>query len=230
MIELAQTAAGLITGYAIASYIESYLHEHVSDAPQASVRSWRRFPRLLRPLINTNSSHHVIHHHRTFRANHVTQFRNQAEQAKLHEALLARGRHGRIIIGGDYANKLHAEGAFVFCLPAILIGAAASLFLPWSFLLGLVPMLCLPPLLSYFVHPYLHMSFEDGQARAPRALAALLRTGYMRAVYRNHFIHHEHGGTSNYNLLLGADVLRRRTIPPSETDYLEMKKIGIPVD
>ena len=36
----------------------------------------------------------------------------------------------------------------------------------------------------------------------------------MKAVYRNHFMHHRYDGTSNFNLVLGADILRRRVRMP----------------
>jgi hypothetical protein len=71
---------GLAVGYIIGSFIESILHEYVSDAPAPWVRKWRRYPRLFRVPLNTYFSHHVIHHHQTFRRNHITQFdsRNSA--------------------------------------------------------------------------------------------------------------------------------------------------------
>src|SRR5437764_310198 len=49
---------GLALGYIIGSFIESILHEYVSDAPASWVRRWRCYPRLFRVPLNTYFSHH----------------------------------------------------------------------------------------------------------------------------------------------------------------------------
>src|SRR5690606_34978471 len=108
---------GLGLGYLVGSWVESFMHEHVSDAHPRRVKAWMRSPRLLRPLINTHYSHHTIHHVRTFRAGHTTQFRSEEERSQLTEVLLARGRHGRIIIAGAFGTRLHGSGALVFVAP-----------------------------------------------------------------------------------------------------------------
>jgi hypothetical protein len=198
-----EAGVGFLIGYLAGSLLESILHEYVSDAPARFMRFWHRHPRLFRVMINSQFSHHVIHHYKTFRRDHVTQFETAQERELLEAQLLARGRHGRIIIDGNFANRVHAEGAFVFALPAILVGAALALVAPVAVAIGAAIGLSLPPLFSYFLHPYFHMRFEDGQKVAPPAIRLLLRTRYMRAIYRNHFMHHRHGGTSNYNLVLG---------------------------
>ena len=230
MIGVFYFVVGLAIGYVIASFIESMLHEYVSDAPAPWVRKWRRYPRLFRVPLNTYFSHHIIHHYQTFRRNHIMQFDSPEQRARLDQALLARGRHGRIIMGGDYAVRLHAEGGFVFALPALLSALLLSFFLPPTIAIGSGLALMLPPVLSYWVHPYLHRSFDDGQKNAPAFIALLLRTKYMKAVYRNHFMHHRYGGTSNYNLVLGADMFRNRVRSPSPGDVRAMVEIGMPLD
>jgi hypothetical protein len=220
---------GLSLGYFIGSILESVLHEYVSDAPKHFVETWRRYPRLFRVMINTRFSHHVVHHYLTFRTNHVTQFTSREERERLEALLLARGRHGRIIIAGQFANKLHAEGGFIFALPSILSGVALGMFAPASLAIGAAMTLSLPPLFSYFIHPYLHMSFNEARRGAPPLTAWLLQTRYVKAMYVNHYMHHRYGGTSNYNLVLGADYLRRRMRKPSGEDVIAMKAIGLPV-
>jgi len=229
MMTVLHFATGLAIGYIIGSFIESILHEYVSDAPAAWVRAWRRYPRLLRVPLNTYFSHHIIHH-QTFRRNHITQFDSPEQRVRVDRVLRARGRHGRIILGGDYATRLHAEGGFVFALPGLLSALLLSFFLPLGMAIGSGLALMLPPLLSYWVHPYLHCSFVDGQEHAPAFIAFLLRTRYMKAVYRNHFMHHRYDGTSNYNLVLGADILRNRVRAPSHDDLRAMAQVGMPLD
>jgi hypothetical protein len=227
LVYVGQAFLGFALGYLIASYIESFLHEHVSDAPATRVAQWSRYPRLFRSLIKTRFSHHVVHHHLTFRADYVTQFSSEEERLRLYKTLKARGRHGDIILRGNYANHLHAEGAVVFALPFILVGLLALWVVPMSFAAGLLPSLALPPLFSYFVHPYLHMPTDRAERDAPRAIAMLLRTPYARALRINHFLHHEYHGTSNFNLVLGADVLRRKARVMTESDLAKMRKLGV---
>ncbi len=52
----------------------------------------------------------------------------------------------------------------------------------------------------------------------------------MRMAYRNHFLHHRHGGTSNFNLVLGGDWLRGRLRRVSDEDLRAMQAAGVPLD
>lgn len=226
---IVELVCGLVLGYVAGSFLESFLHEHVSDAPKHRVRQWRRFPGLYRVLIETHFSHHVIHHFQTFKKDHVTQFASPEERAALEKALAARGQHGQDIIAGNFATRLRGEGGIVFALPSICTGTLIGLVAPVWLGVGAALTLALPPLFSHVIHPYLHMRFEDGQRLAPPMLAWLLRTRYMRAVYRNHFIHHRYKGTSNYNLVLGADLLRRRTRKLTASDLQAMRDVGMPL-
>jgi hypothetical protein len=230
MMIIVNFAIGLAIGYFLASFIESILHEYVSDAPVWSVEKWRRHPKLFRVLLDTYFSHHVIHHHQTFRKDHITQFASDEQRTRVHNALLARGRHGRLIINGEYANRLHAEGGVVFALPGLLTALVLGLILPISMAIGSGLALMLPSIFSYWVHPYLHRSFDEGQKNAPAAMRFLLCTKYFKAVYRNHFMHHRYDGTSNFNLVLGADYLRNRARAPSSDDVDAMAKVGMPLD
>ncbi|MFY2562058.1 hypothetical protein ACN469_30975 [Corallococcus terminator] len=220
---------GLALGYVISSYVESFMHEYVSDARPKAVRAWSRAPWLFRPLINTHFSHHTIHHVRTFRNDHITQFRSEDEKQKLTEELVQRGKHGLTIIRGAFATRLHGEGAFVFVSPLVIFFPLFYFTLkPIGFLAGCVTLL-LPPFMSHFVHPYLHRPFEEGQRTAPRWLAWFLGTRYGRAIYRNHFLHHRYGGVSNFNLVLGADYVRGRTRVLTPKDLEVMANIGMPL-
>lgn len=225
---VAQLALGLAAGYVIASLIESFMHQHVSDAPLKSVQAWMRFPRLSWYFVRTRYSHHVVHHMRTFRKDHVTQFRSEEEQRVLDAELLERGAHGRIIMQSRYAVKLHGSGALVFIaplLPAIpVMGLLAG---TWA-TLGTCLALSFPPLLSNFIHPYLHMPHQKALAEAPPVTSWLLRTWYFRAMVRNHFMHHRYVA-SNFNLLLGGDLLRGRYRKPSQKDLSDMRALGLPI-
>jgi hypothetical protein len=226
MHAIAQLGLGFCIGYVAASLIESTMHQHVSDAPYKVVRLWERYPRIFKYFMRTRYSHHVVHHTKTFRQDFVTQFRSDAEREALDEELRHKGAHGRMILRSRYAVKLHGSGALVFVAPllpaALLVNAAFSV--PAA--IGASMALLLPPLLSNFVHPYLHMPHEEAIRTAPRATAFLLRTWYFRAMARNHYMHHRYV-VSNFNLLLGGDHIRRKYRRPSPKDLAEMARIGL---
>ena len=224
-----QALFGFAIGYVLASYIESFMHEHISDARTKRVRKWEKYPRLLKPLINTYYSHHKVHHAKTYRKDHITQFRDEHDEARLKDELHKRGAHGQTILKGHYGTRLAGSGVLTFISP--LIPALPVLYL-LSGIPGMIAgaiALCFPPLMSHFVHRWLHQPFEVGQRDAPWLIAAFLRTPYGKAVYRNHFIHHRYGGISNFNLVLGADHVRKRFRPVTQKDIEEMRTVGMPL-
>ena len=84
------------------------------------------------------------------------------------------------------------------------------------------------PLMSAAIHPWLHVRHEVARARAPRPIAWLLNTRYMRSVARHHFVHHRHLA-ANFNLLLGGDLLLGVHRRPTAADIDAMHREGIPV-
>jgi hypothetical protein len=204
------------------------MHQHVSDAPYKSVRAWERYPRLMNYFIRTRYSHHVIHHIKTFKQDFVTQFRSAAEREEVDTELRAREHHGEIILRSNYAVKLHGSGSLVFVAP-LLPAVPVVLWLGgfWV-MLGCGLALLLPPLLSNYAHPYLHMPHARAIAEAPPVLSFLLRTWYFRAMARNHYMHHRYVA-SNFNLLLGGDLLRFKYRRPSAEDLGEMARLGLPL-
>ncbi len=224
-----QFALGLCIGYAVGSFVESFMHEYVSDALPKFVRAWQRSPRLCKLLIDTHFSHHTIHHVKTYRLNHVTQFRSEEERLILIRLLRARGNHGNTVIRGAFATKLHGQGAVVFVAPLLILFPFFMFAMPTATFVGSAITLLLPAFMSHFVHPYIHQPFSMGQSAAPKWLAWFLRSRYGMAVYRNHFMHHRYGGTSNFNLVLGADYVRRKLRTPSQKDTTVMILIGMPL-
>lgn len=224
-----QVFFGFITGYLIASWIESFMHEYVSDALPRYVRVWKRFPRLCKYMINTYYSHHTIHHVKTYRQDHVTQFRSEEEKQRLIDELAARGPHGDIIIKSAFATRLAGIGALVFVSPLLVAMPILYVLFDWPGIVAGSLAMALPPFMSHFVHAYLHKPFAYGQEHAPAWLTFLLSTAYGRAVYRNHFMHHKYGGTSNFNLVLGADYLRNRERKVNQKDLNGMILAGMPL-
>jgi hypothetical protein len=224
----AQLAMGFVSGYVIASLIESFMHQHVSDAPYKTVRLWERYPRLFKYFIRTRYSHHVIHHCRTFKRDFVTQFRNQGEHDALDAELRQKGAHGKIILDSHYAVKLHGSGALVFVVPLLPAAVLVDICFSTPVAIGATVALSLPPILSNSVHRYLHMPHAEAVAQAPWFISLLLRTWYFRSMARNHYMHHRYVA-SNFNLLLGGDILRRKYRRPAPADLVAMEQLGIAV-
>jgi hypothetical protein len=226
---LLRLLGGFSVGYLIASLIESYLHQHVSDAPNRTVKVWERHPRLFHYLLRTRFSHHVVHHRRTFKQDFVTQFRSEQERAALDEQLLTSGSHGEIIRRSQYAVRLHGSGSLVFIAPLLPVAPLSFLaFGAWG-TAGACAALALPPLFSHFIHPYLHCPHEKALQEAPALTGWLLKRRYFRAMARNHFMHHRYVA-SNFNLVLGGDRLRFAHRKPSEIDLQDMQRLGLRVD
>lgn len=218
--------SGFMPGYILASWIESYMHQNVSDAPLKVVKGWKKYPRLFRYLIRTNYSHHVIHHIKTYKKDHVTQFTTEAERVELDKLLYGMDSHGRIIIDSKYAVKLHGSGALVFIAPLVPIIPLSHFLLGPMATIGCCLALALPPLFSNYLHPYLHMPYASALNSSPWWLRPIIRTGYFRAMCINHFLHHRYM-TSNFNLVLGADWIRGVARRPNELDLKLMKDIGL---
>jgi hypothetical protein len=227
---LLEIGAGFALGYLAGSLMESIWHQYIPDAPLWMRKLWNRYPRFSRLMRETHFYHHAIHHHRTYLANHVTQFGSPEERARLESFLQGRGELGRIIIRNNFANRLHTEALPIFCIPWLLAAMALALMLPLAAAVPASLMLILPGWFSYSMHPWLHLPFEEGQRLASLPMRLLLRSTYGRAVYRTHFIHHRHGGVSNFNLVLGADHLRGLMRRVDAADVAEMRAVGLPVD
>ena len=205
IIHLIKLLFGFIIGYIVASLIESWMHQYVSDAPMRLVNKWLKYPRLLNYLIRTNYSHHVVHHRKTFKLNHITQFRNDKERYCLDAELLLHGKHGVIIKKSQYAVKLHGSGSLVFIAPLLPVAILFPLLLGVDATIGAIIALLCPPLLSNYIHPYLHMPHKQAVAESPFIISWLLKKSYFKAMARNHFMHHKYVA-SNFNQLLESRI------------------------
>jgi hypothetical protein len=228
-ISLLKLLGGFVGGYLMASWIESYMHEHVSDAPRRRVQIWQRYPRLLNYLIRTQYSHHAVHHCRTFKQDHVTQFRSSDERDALDALLRERGAHGEIIRRSQYAVKLHGSGSLVFISPLLPVVPLTMALGGWGMTIGACLALALPPFFSNFVHPYLHMRYSEAKLLAPGWLKPLVRSAYFKKIARHHYLHHRYV-VCNYNLVLGGDYLRGVYRPASAKDVEQMRLLGLPLD
>lgn len=220
--------AGLFTGYLLATVSESWLHRTVGHASVNTRRRWATCTWIGRQLTQAHFGHSIVHHAKTFRENHVTQFVSESEQQLLDQYLFENGQ--QVCIGLRYGLITDAWGTCLYmAIPAT--GSVLISLLVWGqlsvgFLASAAIPICSTPLLSLYVHPYLHLPCERANSEAPRVIRWLLSTPYGSWARTQHFIHHR-TPRFNFNLLPGGDVLLRTHRKPTEKEILEMKEIGL---
>lgn len=224
---LADLGLGLLLGYLLATLAESFLHRSVQHAGSRVRKFWLRHPRLFAPFLRAYYSHHTIHHARTFRHDYVTQFRDAREQQQVDRELPP--AWAERIKREDYGLTLKGWGILLFLLPvAPLIPLLYFVLGAWVCLGALLPLLVVYPLMSMWIHPLLHRAHGDAAGRTSPLGRWLLKTRYMKAVVRGHYLHHRYINC-NYNLLLGGDYLFGAYRRPSAADLKDMARLGLPV-
>jgi hypothetical protein len=225
---LLQVLIGLPIGYLIASLAESFLHRNIQHAGGRVRKFWLRYPRLFKPFLRAFYSHHTIHHARTFRRDFVTQFQSKEEQEAV-DRIMPPGWLEQIK-QEEYGLTLKGFGVIMFLLPVLpCVPLLFWLTGPWVTAGAMIPLLIVYPLMSKWVHPLLHRAHEDAVSGATPLEAWILKTAYMKAVVRGHYLHHRYINC-NYNLLLGGDFLLGVHRKSSTKDLEEMARIGLPVD
>ncbi|WP_165246325.1 hypothetical protein [Paludisphaera soli] len=220
-----QIAVGLASSYLAATLSESFLHRTVGHAGPRLRRAWARRPRLCGHLLRAHYRHAVVHHGLTFARDHVTQFLDDEDKARVDAIIEPRGdpliQRERYGLSVGLRGFLTYNGAVWPLIPALALGVG-----PWAALAAL-PIPLAAPLLSMFIHPYLHLPHREALRRAPRPLAFLLDTAYFRSVARHHYLHHAYP-RSNFNLLLGGDRLLGTHRRPTAKDLDAMAALDIP--
>jgi hypothetical protein len=227
MSELGQIILGVLIGYLLVSVCESYFHRAIGHASPRLRLLWHRARRLGGFFLRAWYSHHVIHHLRTYRRDHVTQFSCPEEEERLRSGLVASGRGH--VVDQSYGVRVGGPGEFLRYVGPTLPVFIAACWLggPWLTVGAALPLLVMP-LVSEYVHPYVHMSHERALRDAPRFLRPLMATGYFRFIVRHHWLHHRYLDC-NFNLLPGGDFLLGVHRRPSPQDMAEMAAIGLSV-
>jgi hypothetical protein len=217
---------GLICGYLTITLCESFFHRAIQHASPDLRRWYRRLGRLGRVLQDAWYSHHVIHHFQTFRRDHVTQFADDSERARLTRRL--REIDKSEIVACEYGNIIGIElKAYLFYMGPTLPVFAATCWLGglWFTIGACVPLIAWP-MLAQFVHPHLHRNHRevmDDPRAWPRFMA---RTRYFRHLAQHHWLHHTYPNC-NYNLLLGGDWLLGVHRRADADDLVAMQSIGL---
>jgi hypothetical protein len=222
-----QVLMGFAVTYLAASLSESYIHRNVGHASRRAQRFWRKHPCLLSHLLRAHYRHAVVHHGLTFRTDHVTQFADVRDKARVDQAV--RGAWDPLIEREEYGLTIGPRGFLTYNL--VVFPFLWLIYLwsgPWP-CVGALPVLPLTTSLSMVVHRYLHLPHRVAVRAAPWPLALLLSTRYFRAVARHHYLHHRYGNC-NYNLLLGGDFLLGTSRRASPQDLRAMLALGLRID
>lgn len=224
-----QLGMGMLLGYIGATISESLVHRYVLHAPKSFITYWSKHPRLFSALLWEHYVH-KIHHYRTFKKDHVTQFVSKEEQMMLDAYIDCHNDK-------DRAERLKKNKYGLFSQPKgiLFVGGLTTIFfvIPYYFIfgawvaLGSMPFVYfLAYFMSRYIHPFAHTAYEVQIQSSSLLIRLLLRTPYFRSVIRYHYVHHKYI-YCNYNLALGADRLFGWVRQQSEEDTEEMQQIGI---
>lgn len=170
----------------------------------------------------------MIHHGRTFRRDHVTQFGSAHEQQVLDADLLNAGLPQGLFRSERYGLTVGNRGMLKFLLPFLALMLPLSLCLPQPMGIPFAAMMFVSPILSRYLHPYLHAPYRLAVQQAPWPIRLILTSRYGISVWRHHWLHHRRPSV-NFNLMLfGGDELRGRSRRPSHAELNMIRAEGGP--
>lgn len=215
-------------GYLFATLLESWLHRNVGHASPSARRKWARLNWFGTRLCKAHFGHAVLHHGKTFRANHVTQFRSSGEKQLLDAELI--DARNETFIRLHYGLVTNLIGSvYYMAIPGLI--CVVSSFVIFSraellFLLGACFPIVSTPMLSNLIHPYLHLPIRVANETSPFLIRWLLRSPYGDWARKHHYVHHRYPRV-NFNLLPGGDYLFGTFRKPTGEEIGDMKRIGL---
>lgn len=216
---------GSVLGYILFSIAESIVHKYLLHAEWQTRESWRRLGYLGDYLNNSWYSHHVIHHFRTFKTNHVTLFDSERQKRELDQLLIANDK--KLIILNSYGlrvGNLHEN--IRYCYPHLWWVFIICYFGEGWFALGVLVPLFFYIWIAEYVHPYIHLSHHERIATASPFMKLAMRTDYFKFLVQHHYLHHKYINC-NFNLMLGADWLLGCHRSPETEELIEMTHLGL---
>lgn len=225
MTESGLVFSGLIIGYGVLCISESASHNHFLHGSRKIRDFWPKLGTLGDYILNSWYSHHVVHHYRTFKINHVTQFTSEAEETKLREHLGTMGKT-QIALNSYGLRVGKPKEWFKYLLPHLPHYLLMCFIGGGWFTLGAFFPLFFYGWLAHFVHPYMHLSYNTVLNTASPAMKVFLRSPYFKFLAQHHYLHHRYLNC-NFNLLLGGDLIWRCQRFASPEDKLEMQKLGL---
>ena len=219
---------GLAVGYLAATISESLMHKFFGHASYKFRHFLSKWGIVGEVVHDVHFGHTVVHHAKTFRGDHVTQFDSPVDKEKLDEYLLLEEKEAHIKV--DYGLVTSYFGMAYFFLPplcfVVVAYLAVSPWLTWHFLIAAILPTFVPPILSRYVHPYLHLPIKVAETRGGVVLNWILKSWYGEWAKKCHYVHHRHP-RYNFNLLPGGDLLLGLYRAPSPEELSEMRKIEL---
>lgn len=213
--------------YLAATFFESLFHDQILDVSAARARFYFRIRKYLPGFWNIHVAHGVLHHHRTF----VTSFGIQFAGPDERERLLCKLRRSyptetvKDFERASFGNTFTAKGVVFYTIPVYVPPLLAATVLPLHMVMGVALASCMTSfpffVLSKWIHPYLHMPFEEALLKAPVWVRAVITSPYGVAIRISHWVHHAEP-RYNMNLQYGADLIRRRFRAPTVAEWDEM--------
>lgn len=235
---------GLAFGYLFSSIIEFLVHRFIGHATPKN----KKFLQLLGPIgkdmLNFNLEHSI--HHGSVHQNYTNIFApanlnskidfekqkfnklkvDQLVEKKGGEKLLTMVKNSNYGLSSSniYRTQIFFFPVTVFTL-FLLTLVISKLGFSINFLLyiGFLISSQLWILTSSSYHPYLHMTEDEVNLKAPWYWKIFLKTRLSRFIALSHRMHHVHGGTINQNLNIGFDFFHHWT-PINLNELIEMKK------
>ena len=219
-------AIGFVLGYLIITISESFFHRYIQHAPKNVRRKHKYLWKLGSSLRQAWYSHHVVHHYKTFRHDFTVQFRTQEEKARLDSYL--NDQNMTEITETDYGVRIGPKVKYYlkYISPTLPIFTLACAIGGVTFSLGALIPLIMWPMLAEFVHPYLHMKYEDIRTEAPFYARLISKTTYFKWLAIHHWMHHRYEHC-NYNLLLGGDMILGVQRFPRSSDWNDISEAGL---
>lgn len=216
---------GSVLGYILFSIAESIVHKYLLHAKWQTRKSWRRLGYLGAYLNNSWYSHHVIHHFRTFKTNHVTLFDSERQMRELDQLLIANDK--KLIILNSYGLRVgNLYEKIRYCYPHVWWIFIICYFGEGWFALGVLAPLFFYIWIAEHVHPYIHLSHHKRTATASPFMRLVMKTDYFKFLVQHHYLHHKYINC-NFNLMLGADWLLGCHRSPETEELIEMTHLGL---
>ena len=179
------------------------MHQYVGHAKRDLKNKWKN-SFFLKYLYKINFRHAVIHHRLTFRRNYKSQFDSDDRKKNLDNYAQ---KNDFQVISSNYGLKAEKVGFLtynVITIPFLPIIAITIGY--WGMFIAFF-IFMLTPLLSMYIHPYLHCDYSESLQKAPKQIVFFIKTPYFKKIICYHFLHHKYPN-SNFNLLIGGDWLR----------------------
>jgi hypothetical protein len=220
-----QILTGLVVGYIILSISESACHNFLLHGTKKLLNFWSKVGKFGGYMLHSWYSHHVVHHYRTYKNDYITQFTSEEEETKLREDLTAMGK--KQIALNSYGLRVGSPKEWVkYSYPHLPHYLTMCFIGGGWFSVGAIFPLFFYEWLAHYIHPYMHMPYEQALKTASPLMRLFLLTPYFKFLAQHHYLHHRYVDC-NFNLLLGGDIIWQCQRFANEEDILELKKLGL---